>query len=74
MEVGMYCWTRKAIRSEAEEHTLPGAIIRPIMTKSLSTNWQDYRVEGNVSEGCPQGGVLSPLLWSFLLMLAISAF
>lgn len=58
------------IRSGAEEHGIPGSILRWIMieleVRTLSTEWQGCRVEGNMSEGCPYGGVLFPLLVSLV--------
>ena len=35
--------------------------------RELFTSWLGHEISGSVSEGCPQGGVLSPLLWSLVV-------
>lgn len=63
--------SRAAIRRGAEEHGIPGSIIDWIMSslgnRVLTSSWLGYSISGVVSEGCPQGGVLSPLLWCLVV-------
>lgn len=59
--------TRNSIENAMSKQGIPITIARWV-TESLSdrcvlSEWNGKTVKGRVSEGCPQGGVLSPLLW-----------
>ena len=63
--------SRAAIRRGAEEHGIPEDLINWILStlvnRTLTTEWMGCKVTGTVSEGCPQGGILSPLLWNLVV-------
>ena len=56
--------SREVIRKGAEEIGVPKSIIDWIMSslesRELKTSWMGHSIGGQVSEGCPQGEVLSP--------------
>ena len=36
-------------------------------SRELTTSWMEHSIGGRVSEGCPQGEVLSLVLWSLVV-------
>ena len=64
---------RRSVQSRkgAGEHCIPESIIdwitSSLESRELTTSWMGQSIGGRVSEGCPQGGVLSPLLWSLVV-------
>lgn len=62
--------TRTIIRA-LKEHGVSDMLVRWINTMLLTRNIQTRRGEvtlsGKVYRGCPQGGILSPLLWSLVV-------
>ena len=71
IEGAFNCTTRRSIAEAAERHGVPGTIVKWIRAmlsdRRVSTEWGGTTVSGTVNEGCPQGGVLSPLLWSLVV-------
>lgn len=61
------CTPYKAIESGALAHGIHGTIVRwlkELLSKRLVHSEQGFsRIKGQVTQGCPQGGVLSPKLW-----------
>jgi hypothetical protein len=59
--------TRKTIESAMSRQGIPPTIARwvtgSLSDRSVFSEWKGKTVKGRVSEGCPQGGVISPLLW-----------
>lgn len=61
------CTPYHAIAEGARRHGISESIIRwlkMLLTKRLVLSEQDFgKITGQVTDGCPQGGVLSPKLW-----------
>ena len=61
------CTPYQAIAEGARSHGINETIIRSIkmlLTRRLVTSDQDFgKITDQVTDGCPQGGVLSPKLW-----------
>ena len=62
--------TRTAIRNALTAKGITFSIRRWIMSslsnREVYSEWKGKLVRGKVNEGCPQGGVISPLLWNLV--------
>ena len=71
IEGAFNCTSRAAIRRVAEAHGIFEDLIRWIMStlenRMLFSTWMGHEVTGDVNEGCPQGGIISPLVVDSLL-------
>ena len=56
-----------AAESFGVEHFITKWIRAMLSTRRLHTGGDSNKVEVGVQQGCPQGGVLSPLLWCFVV-------
>lgn len=71
IEGAFNCTTVSSIRRAAERHGLDPTVIRWIgnmlSTRQLTVARGEGTVKVAVDRGCPQGGVLSPLLWCLVV-------
>ena len=71
IEGAFNCTSKRAIVAAASRHNIPQTIIRWIegmlSGRRVFSEWNDKRVKGLVDDGCPQGGVSSPLLWNLVV-------
>ena len=70
IEGAFNCTLRKDIETAALRQGIPQTVVRWIVgmlgDRKVFSEWKGTKVEGIVSDGCPQGGVLSPLLWTLV--------
>ena len=60
--------TPAVVKLALKAHGLPQLIIELIdhllLNSSIIATYQNYSIKRSVNHGCPQGGILSPLLWN----------